>query len=294
MSGRVRPIALACQCRRHVKTDPPDGRRVPCHVATPLLEEGHGGGATGAEAASAHRGRVLGSDPLRRGHGRGLQAGRDRQETGYRSRAERGGLPPDPATRTACDAGRVIWPSSTVGRRSRGPPLAGPAPELTAHCQAFRGVLGASVYICRPADLEAKGMLERFHDYLERSFLPGHPFDFPEGFNVQLSAFVAPANPRRMRVRGCRITGRRSGSTASVDVDLLAAPTKRAGLDPRPLTDPHYRGAFDDNSASCSRACCTSRIARSRSSWAHFLGAGHNNRPRVASGQSRDRGRFSP
>ena len=45
--------------------------------------------------------------------------------------------------------------------------------ELTAECQAFRGTLAASVYVCRPRDPEAKGLVERFHDYLERSFLPG-------------------------------------------------------------------------------------------------------------------------
>jgi hypothetical protein len=44
---------------------------------------------------------------------------------------------------------------------------------LTQDCQAFRGVLGVRVYVCKPADPEAKGMLERFHDYLESSFLPG-------------------------------------------------------------------------------------------------------------------------
>ena len=32
-------------------------------------------------------------------------------------------------------------------------------PELTAACHAFRGVLGAKVVICAPADPEAKGLL---------------------------------------------------------------------------------------------------------------------------------------
>ena len=76
-------------------------------------------------------------------------------------------------------------------------------PELTGHCQAFRGVLGASVYICKPADPEAKGMLERLHDYLERSFLPGRRFESPEDFNTQLSGFFTKANARKMRVLGC-------------------------------------------------------------------------------------------
>jgi transposase len=48
--------------------------------------------------------------------------------------------------------------------------------RLTAECQAFRGTLATRVYVCRPADPEAKGLVERFHDYLERSFLPGRAF----------------------------------------------------------------------------------------------------------------------
>lgn len=49
---------------------------------------------------------------------------------------------------------------------------------------------GVKVYICKPADPEAKGMLERFHDYPERSFLPGRDFTSPEDFNTQLSDFT--------------------------------------------------------------------------------------------------------
>ena len=75
--------------------------------------------------------------------------------------------------------------------------------ELTVACQAFRGVLGAKVYICKPADPEAKGMLERLHDYLEKSFLPGRRFESPEDFNAQLAEFFVKANARKMRVLGC-------------------------------------------------------------------------------------------
>ena len=77
------------------------------------------------------------------------------------------------------------------------------ASRLTLECQGFRGVLGTSVYVCKPADPEAKGMLERFHDYLERSFLPGRTFTGPEDFNTQLAGFLVKANARRMRVLGC-------------------------------------------------------------------------------------------
>ena len=89
-------------------------------------------------------------------------------------------------------------------------------PELTGHCQAFRGVLGAAVYICKPADPEAKGMLERFHDYLERSFLPGRVFTSPADFNTQLATFLARANARRMRVLGCAPNDRVAADRAAM------------------------------------------------------------------------------
>ena len=46
----------------------------------------------------------------------------------------------------------LVWDGeAAVGRwRAR-------QPELTAACQGFRGVLGAKVLICKPADPEAKG-----------------------------------------------------------------------------------------------------------------------------------------
>ena len=47
-------------------------------------------------------------------------------------------------------------------------------PELTTACQAFRGTLAAKVLICKPADPEAKGMVERLHDYLE-TLVPARP-----------------------------------------------------------------------------------------------------------------------
>jgi transposase len=75
--------------------------------------------------------------------------------------------------------------------------------ELTAECQAFRGTLGAKVLICRPADPEAKGLIERAHDYLERSFLPGRTFTGPADFNAQLDTWLATASTRPRRALGC-------------------------------------------------------------------------------------------
>lgn len=75
--------------------------------------------------------------------------------------------------------------------------------ELTRDCQAFRGTLGTKVVICRPADPEAKGLIERAHDYLERSFLPGRTFDSPADFNAQLQEWLQLVNQRTRRALGC-------------------------------------------------------------------------------------------
>jgi transposase len=92
--------------------------------------------------------------------------------------------------------------------------------ELTEQCQAFRGTLGAKVVICRPADPEAKGLIERSHDWLERSFLPGREFASPAEFNIQLVDWLATANQRRKRVLGCAPTDRIAGDKAA----MLALP----------------------------------------------------------------------
>ena len=80
--------------------------------------------------------------------------------------------------------------------------------ELTSECQAFRGTLGAKVVICRPADPEAKGLIERAHDYLERSFLPGRGFASPAEFNAQMAEWLAVVNTRPRRALGCAPTER--------------------------------------------------------------------------------------
>jgi transposase len=80
--------------------------------------------------------------------------------------------------------------------------------ELTKECQAFRGTLGTKVIICRPADPEAKGLIERAHDWLERSFLPGRGFASPAEFNTELAAWLTVANARPKRSLGCAPTER--------------------------------------------------------------------------------------
>jgi transposase len=107
----------------------------------------------------------------------------------------------------------LVWDGEgAIGRWRSG------KPELTAGCQAFRGTLGVKVVICKPADPEAKGLLERAHDYLERSFLPGRQFTGPADFNAQLGGWLTVANSRPKRVLGCapadRVTADRAAMLA--------------------------------------------------------------------------------
>jgi transposase len=109
----------------------------------------------------------------------------------------------------------MVWDGeSAVGRWRAG------RSELTRDCQAFRGTLGAKVIICRPADPEAKGLVERAHDYLERSFLPGRAFTCPADFNAQLQDWLEPVNHRHRRVLGCAPTDRITADRAA----MLALP----------------------------------------------------------------------
>jgi transposase len=88
--------------------------------------------------------------------------------------------------------------------------------ELTTECQALRGTLGARVLICRPADPEAKGLVERAHDHLERSFLPGRRFASPVEFNTQLAQWLDLVRTRTRRVLGCAPADRIAGDKAAM------------------------------------------------------------------------------
>jgi transposase len=109
----------------------------------------------------------------------------------------------------------LVWDGEgAIGRWRAG------KPELTAECQAFRGTLATKVIVCKPADPEAKGLIERAHDYLERSFLPGRSFAGPADFNAQLAAWLAMVNTRPRRALGCSPADRITADVAA----MLALP----------------------------------------------------------------------
>jgi transposase len=81
----------------------------------------------------------------------------------------------------------------------------GGRPQLTAEANAFRGMLGIAIRQCKPADPEAKGLVERANGYLETSFMPGRVFSGPVDFNAQLDGWLGhQANTRHHRRIECR------------------------------------------------------------------------------------------
>ena len=105
----------------------------------------------------------------------------------------------------------LVWDGEGAIGRWRGGRV-----ELTKECQAFRGVLASKVIVCKPGDPEAKGLIERSHDYLERSFLPGRTFDSPADFNTQMSDWLAVVNTRTRRALGCAPTDRIDADRAAM------------------------------------------------------------------------------
>lgn len=117
--------------------------------------------------------------------------------------------------RLICGLGAVprllVWDGEgAIGRYRRG------GSELTAEAQAFRGTLGTKVIVCKPADPEAKGLVERANGYLETSFLPGRTFSSPADFNVQLGEWLALVNQRPRRALGCAPSDRIGADRASM------------------------------------------------------------------------------
>jgi Mu transposase, C-terminal domain len=93
----------------------------------------------------------------------------------------------------------------------------------------FRGVLGMGAVFCKPADPEAKGLVERANRYLETSFLPGRSFTGIADFNAQLAGWLTKANWRQHRTLRCR------------PVDRIAEDRRAMMAFPPVLPDPALR-----------------------------------------------------
>jgi hypothetical protein len=118
-------------------------------------------------------------------------------------------------------------------------------------------VLGAKVIICKPADPEAKGIIERLDDYLARSFLPGRSFTSPLNFNTQLQVWLGIANRRRKRSLGLRPCGpdrRGSGGNAAKPGTGCCSPPPANGLIGSPTPTPPD-GCKPNSSGSAATRC---------------------------------------
>lgn len=63
-------------------------------------------------------------------------------------------------------------------------------------------MFATKVIVLKPREPEHKGIIERAHDYLERSFLPGRVFTGPDDFNTQLQGWLAQVNTGTRRALG--------------------------------------------------------------------------------------------
>jgi transposase len=105
----------------------------------------------------------------------------------------------------------LVWDQEgAVGKRRRRVMV------LTEAAHASRGVLGAKIVLCDPADPEAKGLVERANGYPETSFLPGRTFASPADFNTQLAGWRQLVNRRHRRALGCAPTDRIDADRAAM------------------------------------------------------------------------------
>jgi transposase len=111
---------------------------------------------------------------------------------------------------------------------------------------AFCGTLCLRPLFCRPADPQAKGLVERLQGYLETSFEPGRAFANELDFQAQLDRwFDARANARLHKTLRCRPLDRLADERAA----MRPLPDEPPDVDRRFVTrvppDPYVR--FDSN-----------------------------------------------
>jgi transposase len=152
-----------------------------------------------------------------------------------------------------CVPRKLVWDNeSAVGQWRGGKPV------LTEAMNAFRGTLGITVIQCRPADPEAKGLVERANGYLETSFLPGRRFGSPTEFNLQLEEWLVRANTRQHRRLGCRPIDRWEADRAAMVALPPVAPVAGWRLATRLPRDHYVR--LDSNDYSVHPAAVGRRV----------------------------------
>jgi transposase len=141
--------------------------------------------------------------------------------------------------------GRCLWslgalPQTLVWDRQSG--LHARDGRPTDEFAAFCGQLRVDWYFCEPRDPQAKGVVERMQDFMERSFEPGRAFANELDFQLQLDGwFSERANPRHHKTLRCRPLDR------LLEERQVMAPLPKAAPDTdrrwviRVPPDPHLR-----------------------------------------------------
>jgi len=139
---------------------------------------------------------------------------------------------------------RCLWslgalPQTLVWDRQSGLHAGGGRP--TVDYAAFCGALRVDWHFCEKGDPQAKGVVERLQDFIERSFEPGRCFANELDYQLQLDAwFDERANPRVHKTLRCRPVDRLLEERA-VMAPLLAAPDTDRRWALRVPPDPYLR-----------------------------------------------------
>jgi len=157
---------------------------------------------------------------------------------------------------------RCLWslgalPRTLIWDRQSGLHAGGGRP--TAEFAAFCGQLKVGWQFCAPADPQAKGVVERLQDFIERSFEPGRAFANELDYQLQLDSWFAErANVRQHKTLRCRPIDRLAEERRGM-APLPAAPpdTDRRWV-VRVPPDPHLR--FDTNDYSLDPALVGQRV----------------------------------
>jgi transposase len=157
---------------------------------------------------------------------------------------------------------RCLWslgalPQRLVWDRQSGLHAGGGRP--TAEFAAFCGRLRIEWQFCAPADPQAKGVVERLQDFLERSFEPGRSFANELDYQAQLDTWFAErANVRHHKTLRCRPIDRLAQERQVMSPLPAAAPDSDRRWVLRVPPDPHLR--LDTNDYSLDPALVGQRV----------------------------------
>jgi transposase len=140
---------------------------------------------------------------------------------------------------------RCLWslgalPETLVWDRQAG--IHGHGGRPSEEFAAFCGELRVDWQFCAPRDPQAKGVVERLQDFIERSFEPGRAFANELDFQLQLDAWFAErANTRHHKTLRCRPVDRLLEEQGVMAPLPAAAPETDRRWVLRVPPDPHLR-----------------------------------------------------